>query len=137
MRVDDPDVVPALVQAKFVDHDRMEETDQIRTGTHREGRIREGLLQGAGSAQSFGALQYEDLDPLTGKISGGGQSVVPTSHHHDVPSTGAEVVYWSRQPDSTEDVVDSSHLGAASYRSRRDRRRSARRFPPVWHVGQY
>ena len=122
--VDDLDPVPVPAQAELVDHQRVEQPDQIGARAHHEPVVLERALERARTPETCPALEHEHGEPAAGQVGGGGQPVVAATDHHDVPVPGGHVGHRHGQADLAEDVE-----GAHDQQVPTSRRPSALRSP--------
>ena len=84
-RVADERSVAVARQLELLDHERMEQADEVRARTDHEARIAERPLERARPTDLITALEHEHRPARAREVSGGGEPVVSAADHDRVP----------------------------------------------------
>ena len=105
MGIDDLDGVAVPGQLQLLDHQGMEEADEVGTRADVPGGIGEGLLQGARTAQPV--LRFEHEHPTAGasEVGAGGQPVVAAPDDDHLPGSSDQRLDGRGQPDPSHRLL--------------------------------
>ncbi len=107
VRVGDVEVQAALLELQLVDHEVVEQADDV--GARADRVAGERLLERARAAEPLAALEHEHRLAGAGEVGGGGEAVVAAADDDDVPVLGGELGDRGGQPDLTELLGDGVH----------------------------
>ncbi len=112
VRVGDPVAQPAAPELELIDHEVVEQADDVGAGTDDEALVSERALERRGAAQPLPALEHQHALAGTGQVGRGRQAVVPATHDDDVPVARRQVLHRRRQAHLTEVGRDLVHVSA-------------------------
>src|SRR5262249_50962831 len=104
----------AALEVELVDHQLVEQPDDVGAGADRVALVGERALERAGAAQPLPALEHQDLLARLGQVGRRGQAVVAAAHHDGVPVRLRQFLARSRQPAPPEPRRDLVHLRTSS-----------------------
>ncbi len=101
-------------EPQLVDHELVEQAHHVGAGRHHVPLVGEGPLEGAGAAEPLPPLEHEHRLAGPGQVGRGGQAVVATTDHHDVPGPGGQLRHGSGQAHLAQLGRDAVHDGTSS-----------------------
>jgi phytoene dehydrogenase-like protein len=85
--------VAVACEVQLRDHERVQQTDEVRARAHHEARIGKGPFRRAGAAEPGPALEDQHGAAGTTEVRGGGQPVVSAADDHHVPRASRRLLH--------------------------------------------
>ena len=107
--IGDVDVEAALPELELLDHDLVEQPDDVGAGADDEVGVLERALERAGAAEPLASLEHEDPLAGLGEVGGGGEAVVAAADDHRVPVACGQLLGGRGESDLAEPLCDRVH----------------------------
>ena len=104
------DVEAALLEAELLDHEVVEQADDVGAGADDVVRVGERALERARAAEPLAALEHEHGLAGLGEVGRAGEAVVAAPDDDRVPVAGGELRDGRGQPDLAQLLRDGVHL---------------------------
>ena len=114
----DEDFIAVVAKLQLVDHDRVEQTDDVRAGAHLVAGIAERFLERARTTELVARFEDEHRLARAREVRRGGEPVVPTADDDCVPCSRRELAHRHRQSDATKGRVDRTGRHRAKRKAR-------------------
>ena len=99
VRVGDVALEAALSEAELLDHELVEQADDVRAGADAVALVVERALERAGAAEPLPPFQHEHRLPGSGQVRRGGEPVVAAADDDRVPALGRQLLDRGGKPD--------------------------------------
>ena len=108
--VGDVDVEAAALEAELLDHEVVEQADDVGAGADDVVGVGERALERARAAEPLAALEHEHGLAGAGEVGGAGEPVVAAADDDRVPVAGGELLHGRGQADLAQLLRDGVHL---------------------------